>query len=200
MSELKLSLQLGVFCGSSIGAKPLYRDVAVELGRAIALRQVGLVYGGGGIGLMGALADAVLAAGGQVIGVIPQALASKELAHPNLTELRIVRTMHERKAVMAELADAFLALPGGLGTFDELFEILTWAQLGIHRKPVGLLNTDHYFDPLVGMVEHAVREGFVSPLHRELIIVASSVDDWFDRLATFVPPPISTRWIDLQEV
>jgi len=200
MSELKLSLQLGVFCGSSIGAKPLYRDVAVEDGRAIALRQVGLVYGGGGIGLMGALADAVLAAGGQVIGVIPQALASKELAHPNLTELRIVRTMHERKAVMAELADAFLALPGGLGTFDELFEILTWAQLGIHRKPVGLLNTDHYFDPLVGMVEHAVREGFVSPLHRELIIVASSVDDWFDRLATFVPPPISTRWIDLQEV
>ncbi|NBO64226.1 MAG: TIGR00730 family Rossman fold protein [Acidobacteria bacterium] len=200
MSELKLSLQLGVFCGSSIGAKPLYRDVAVELGRAIALRQVWLVYGGGGIGLMGALADAVLAAGGQVIGVIPQALASKELAHPNLTELRIVRTMHERKAVMAELADAFLALPGGLGTFDELFEILTWAQLGIHRKPVGLLNTDHYFDPLVGMVEHAVREGFVSPLHRELIIVASSVDDWFDRLATFVPPPISTRWIDLQEV
>lgn len=200
MSEHKQIRRLAVFCGSSVGTNPLYRDVARELGQTLAERRIELVYGGGGIGLMGVLADAVLAAGGRVTGVIPTGLASKEVAHPNLTDLRVVATMHERKAEMADLADAFLALPGGMGTFDELFEILTWAQLGIHRKPIGLLNIDRYFDPLIAMVDHAVREGFVSSLHRGLIIVADSSDQWFSRLAAYEPPAVSTRWIGMQEV
>jgi len=192
--------QLCVFCGSSPGTNPRHREMARQLGQTLAAKEIRLVYGGGGIGLMGALADATLAAGGQVIGVIPSGLATKEVAHPHLTELRIVRTMHERKARMADLADAFLALPGGMGTFDELFEIITWAQLGIHRKPIGLLNIDHYFDPLIEMVEHAVREGFVSPHHRGLIIIAESVDEWFARLADFQPLTTSTSWIEMRDI
>jgi uncharacterized protein (TIGR00730 family) len=192
--------RLCVFCGSSPGTNPLHRQMAQRLGAALAARHITLVYGGGGIGLMGALADATLAAGGEVIGVIPEGLASKEVAHQNLSELEVVRTMHERKARMADLADAFLALPGGMGTFDELFEILTWAQLGIHRHPIGLLNIDHYFDPLIHMVDHAVREGFVSPAHRDLILVADSVDDWFNRLTEYQPLSISTRWIEMRDV
>lgn len=192
--------QLCVFCGSSPGSNPFYREVAGQLGRALAAREIGLVYGGGGIGLMGAVADATLAAGGQVTGVIPAGLASREVAHQNLTALEVVATMHERKARMADLADAFLALPGGMGTFDELFEIITWAQLGIHQKPIGLLNIDHYFDPLIEMVEHAIREGFVSPHHRGLLIIADSVDEWFARLGQFQPIKISTRWIEMSEI
>lgn len=149
---------------------------------------------------MGAVADATLSAGGEVIGVIPTGLASKEVAHQQLTELRVVATMHERKAAMAELADAFLALPGGMGTFDELFEILTWAQLGIHRKPIGLLNADGYFNPLIHMVDHAVQEGFVAPAHRDLLIIADSVEDWYRRLGQYQPSTISTRWIDIAEI
>lgn len=189
-----------VFCGSSPGTRPLYREVATRLGHELAARHVSLVYGGGGIGLMGAVADGVLAGGGEVYGVIPNGLASKEVAHHALTRLEVVGTMHERKARMAELADAFLALPGGMGTFDELFEILTWAQLGIHRKPIGLLNIDHYFDPLLHMVEHAVGEGFVSPSHRELIIVADTIDDWFSQLAAHQPSSFSTRWLEMGEI
>jgi uncharacterized protein (TIGR00730 family) len=200
MSDHHAIRRLCVFCGSSAGTNPYYREVALKLGRDLAARRIELIYGGGGIGLMGALADGTLAAGGRVTGIIPSGLASKEVAHAYLTELRVVRTMHERKAEMADLADAFLALPGGMGTFDELFEILTWAQLGIHRKPIGLLNIDHYFDPLIAMVDHAVREGFVSAHHRGLIITANSIDDWFDRLLNYQPPPISTRWIGMQEV
>jgi uncharacterized protein (TIGR00730 family) len=192
--------QLCVFCGSSAGTNPLHREIARQLGQVLAAKKIRLVYGGGGIGLMGALADATLTAGGQVIGIIPSGLATKEVAHQHLTELEVVRTMHERKARMADLADAFLALPGGMGTFDELFEIITWAQLGIHSKPIGLLNIDHYFDPLLDMVEHAVREGFVSPHHRNLIIVAQSVDEWFSRLAEYQPLTISTRWVEMGEI
>ena len=191
---------LCVFCGSSPGTNPVYRQNAHQLGISLAERGIGLVYGGGGIGLMGALADATLSAGGEVIGVIPTGLASKEVAHQHLTELRVVATMHERKAAMAGLADAFLALPGGMGTFDELFEILTWAQLGIHRKPIGLLNTDGYFNPLIYMVDHAVQEGFVSPAHRELLIIADSVNDWFSLLGEYQPSTISTRWIGMSEI
>jgi uncharacterized protein (TIGR00730 family) len=192
--------QLCVFCGSSPGTNPRYRDVAGQLGQLLATKEIRLVYGGGGIGLMGALADSTLAAGGQVIGIIPTGLATREVAHPHLTELEVVGTMHERKARMADLADAFLALPGGMGTFDELFEIITWAQLGIHRKPIGLLNIDHYFDPLIEMVEHAVREGFVSPHHRGLLIIADSVEDWFTRLAAYQPLTDSTRWIEMRDI
>src|SRR6516164_2274986 len=143
-----------VFCGSSVGDRPIYLQAALELGRAIAERRLGLVYGGGHIGLMGVLADAVLSGGGEVIGVIPQALVDRELAHTGVTELRVVETMHQRKALMADLSDGFLALPGGFGTGDELFEILTWAQLGLHAKPIGVLNVGGYFDPLLAWLDH----------------------------------------------
>lgn len=158
-----------VFCGSQRGMRPEYAQAAATLGRLLAQRRLGLVFGGGHIGLMGVLADAALAAGGEVIGVIPQLLVDRELAHPHLTELRIVRSMHERKALMAELADAFIALPGGLGTLEELCEVLTWAQLGLHAKPCGCLNVCGYFDPLVGLLDRAVEEGFLQASHRSLV-------------------------------
>jgi uncharacterized protein (TIGR00730 family) len=178
-----------VFCGSRFGARPEYRAEAMALGRALAARDLTLVYGGGSVGLMGCVADAVLAAGGRVIGVIPEALATKEVAHAGLTELRVVPSMHARKAQMAELADAFVGLPGGFGTFEELFEIVTWAQLGLHAKPVGLLNTAGFFDSLLGLVDHAVREGFILARHRESLVTAASASDLLDRLETRRPQP-----------
>ena len=169
--------RLCVFCGSATGKPALYRDQARELGKEMVQHGWSLVYGAGHIGLMGVLADSVLAAGGEAIGVIPQALVDRELAHRGLTELEIVGTMHERKARMAHLADAFAALPGGFGTCDELFEILTWAQLKIHQKPVGLLNTGGFFDPLLGWMNRLVEDGFLKPHHRDLVRVASSPID-----------------------
>jgi len=166
-----------VFCGSSAGNRAVYADSARRLGGALATASIGLVYGGGHIGLMGILADAVLAGGGQVIGVIPQSLVDRELAHRSLTELRIVRSMHERKALMADLADAFVALPGGFGTGDELLEMLTWAQLGIHAKPVAVLNVDGYFDPLLAWLDNGVLDGFVTTENRRLLKEATSVED-----------------------
>jgi uncharacterized protein (TIGR00730 family) len=154
-----------VFCGSSVGVRPEFAQAAEEMGRLLAERQIRVVYGGGNVGLMGALANAALAAGGQVIGVIPQMLVDRELAHTGLTELRIVLSMHERKALMAELSDAFIALPGGLGTFEELFEVLTWAQLGIHNKPCGCLNVLAYFDALLALLNQAIAEGFLHQRH-----------------------------------
>lgn len=165
-----------VFCGSKSGNRPLYVEMAGRLGRRLAGRGHDLVYGGGATGLMGVVADAVLEAGGRAIGVIPRSMATREVAHPGLTRMHVVATMHERKAMMAELSDAFVALPGGYGTFEELMEMITWAQLGIHRKPVGLLNADGYFDPLVGMFERAVQEGFVRPKYRSLCRVGADVD------------------------
>jgi uncharacterized protein (TIGR00730 family) len=160
-----------VFCGSAAGNAPEYAESARRLGRALAARKLELIYGAGDVGLMGVLADAVLAAGGRVVGVIPQGLVERELAHQGLSELHVVRTMHERKALMADRAGAFLALPGGFGTADELFEILTWAQLGIHTRPVGLLNVKGYFDPLLAWLDRAVQEGFVRDRHRGLLLV-----------------------------
>ena len=192
--------RLCVFCGSAGGVRPGYTAVAQQLGREMAQRDVGLVYGGGGIGLMGILADAVLDAGGEVTGVIPRGLASKEVAHPALTTLHVVETMHQRKAMMAELADAFLALPGGFGTFDELFEIITWSQLGIHRKPIGILNADGYFDPLVSLIDHAVDEGFATPETRDLVRVVASTNEWLRVLDSWEPPPIPIRWISIDQV
>jgi uncharacterized protein (TIGR00730 family) len=160
-----------VFCGSSAGSAPEYAGAARALGRALAARGLELVYGAGHVGLRGVLADAVLQAGGRVVGFIPRALAGRELAHQGLSELHVVGTMHERKAAMADRAGAFVALPGGFGTADELFEILTWAQLGIHAKPVGLLNVQGYFDPLLAWVERAVQEGFVRDTHRGMLLV-----------------------------
>jgi uncharacterized protein (TIGR00730 family) len=189
-----------VFCGSSRGDDPAFALAAQATGESIAARGDHLVYGGGGIGLMGVVADAVLDAGGVAIGVIPAPLATREVAHPSLTQLIVVETMHERKARMAELADAFLALPGGFGTFDELFEILTWAQLGIHRKPVGLLNIAGYFDPLLTLVEQSIERGFVAQSHRSFLFSAGSVADWFRQLDHHRAPDLPRRWIELQDV
>jgi uncharacterized protein (TIGR00730 family) len=162
-------MRLCVFCGSSVGSLPVYAQSAQKLGQLMATRQIGLVFGGGHIGLMGILADAVLAAGGAAWGVIPRALVEKELAHRGLTELHVVTTMHERKALMADLSDGFIALPGGFGTADELFEILTWRQLGLHTKPIGILNVNGFFDPLLAWLNRAVEEGFLRFEHRRLL-------------------------------
>jgi uncharacterized protein (TIGR00730 family) len=166
---------LCVFCGSNRGNNPAYEAAAQQLGAELASRGITLVYGGGNVGLMGILADATLHAGGKVIGVIPEALMAREVGHRGLTELHIVKTMHERKALMAELSDGFIALPGGIGTFEEFFEVLTWAQLGIHNKPCALLNVAGFFDPLLQMIEHTVAEGFLRPSHRSHMVVASEI-------------------------
>ena len=165
----------------------------------LAQRGIGLVYGGGNVGLMGALADAALAAGGQVIGVIPEALLAKEVGHRGLPDLRVVKSMHERKALMAELSDGFIALPGGFGTFEEFFEVLTWSQLSFHAKPCALLNVAGFFTPLLQMVDHAVAEGFIRPAHRELVLVDDSVEGLLERMARFTPPTVH-KWIDSDKV
>ena len=177
-----------VFAGSSAGARPEYEEAARALGMELARRELGLVYGGSSTGLMGAVADAALAAGGEVIGVMPRGLFRREVAHLGLTELREVGSMHERKALMADLVDGFIALPGGYGTFDELFEIVTWAQIGITEKPIGLLDVMAYYKPLLALVEHAVREGFVPPGHVALLIRETDPVALLDRLAAYTPP------------
>lgn len=184
-----------VFCGSSLGSRPAYPDAARRLGEALARRRIGLVYGGGGIGLMGVIADAALAAGGEVIGVIPGALEGRELAHGKLTKLLVVGSMHERKAKMAELSDAFVALPGGLGTLEELAEVLTWAQLGLHRKPCALLDVGGYWQPLTALLDHAVAERFVRPEHRAMLLMDDDPEAILDRLSSYRPPAVE-KWID----
>jgi uncharacterized protein (TIGR00730 family) len=174
-----------VFAGSSSGARAEYAEAAQALGREMARRGLGLVYGGARRGLMGALADAALAEGGEVIGVIPRGLFQREVAHHGLTTLHEVASMHERKALMSDLADGFIALPGGYGTFDELFEIVTWAQLGIHTKPIGLLDVREYFAPLLTLIERATQEGFVPPAHATPLLRAESPNELLDRLASF---------------
>lgn len=176
----------------------MFAAAARELGAAIARKRWGLVYGAGNVGLMGVLADAVLAAEGEVIGVIPEALVAKELAHRGLSELHIVASMHERKALMAELADGFVAMPGGFGTLDEFCEILTWAQLGLHRKPCGLLNVAGYFDPLLQQVERAVAGGFVRAEHQGLFVVETEPMKLLQRLVKFTPPKVE-KWIRAEE-
>lgn len=163
-----------VFCGSHSGANAAYREAATAMGSYLAERQIELVYGGGGIGLMGTLADAVLSSGGVVTGVIPEFLSAKEIAHPKLNQMYVVQSMHERKAKMAELADAFIAMPGGIGTFEEFFEVVTWAQLGLHQKPCGLLNTRGYYDPLLALLDRALEEGFLKLEHRSLFVTSDS--------------------------
>jgi uncharacterized protein (TIGR00730 family) len=188
-----------VFCGSATGTNPAYSAAARELGRALAVRKLALVYGGGRVGLMGEVATAALSAGGDVIGVIPHALSGKEIALADCTELIVVDTMHERKALMADRSDAFVALPGGFGTCDELFEILTWAQLGIHRKPVALLNTNAFFTPLLAWLDRVVAEGLLKPGHRDLLLVADTVPDLLAKLAAWVPPAPVTKWVEPEE-
>jgi uncharacterized protein (TIGR00730 family) len=186
-----------VFCGSRVGANPVYAEAARQFGAALAAGGLGLVYGGGAVGLMGVVADAALAAGGRVVGVLPRRLSAREIAHAGLTELHIVETMHQRKALMADRADAFAALPGAFGTCDELFEILTWAQLGLHRKPVGLLNVAGYFDPLLAWVSHMRREGFLWPEHAGMLLVEREIDALLRRLQGWTPAgPAPEKWLE----
>jgi uncharacterized protein (TIGR00730 family) len=187
--------RLCVFSGSSPGAQPDYRRAAEELGRALAGQGVGLVYGGASVGLMGVVADAVLDAGGDAIGVIPQALVEREIAHPGVSELRVVGSMHERKALMAELADGFVALPGGMGTLEELFEVYTWTQLGLHSKPLGLLDVRSYYAKLVAFLDHAVEERFLTVEHREMLVVEQRAEALLEAFRRW-RAPVRTKWID----
>ncbi|KMO43251.1 LOG family protein [Methylobacterium tarhaniae] len=191
-------MRLCVFCGSSDGARPLYREAATALGRSFAESGIELVYGGGKVGLMGAVADGVLAAGGRVTGIIPQALVEKETAHLGLTELRVVASMHERKALMADLADGFVALPGGLGTFEEMFEVWTWAQLGYHRKPLAVFNAGGFFDGLLSFLDSVVQEGFVREPHRAMLIVGTEPADLVARIRAYEPPRV-IKWVKAEE-
>lgn len=185
--------RLAVYCGSATPADPVYIERAREVGRGLAERGIGIVYGGGRLGLMGAVADAALAAGGEVIGVIPQALVDAELAHRGLTDLRIVGTMHERKQAFTDLGDGFVTLPGGTGTMDELWEAMSWAQLGYHAKPVGLLNVAGYYDGLIEFVGKMGEVGFMRPQHRSLLIVDSELDGLLGQMARHVPPVAIAR-------
>jgi uncharacterized protein (TIGR00730 family) len=187
-----------VYAGSNVGARPEYAQAAAALARALVARRIDIVYGGADVGLMKIVADTAMAAGGAVTGVMPEALVAREIGHRTVTELRVVSSMHERKALMAELSDGFAALPGGFGTVEELVEIATWAQLGLHAKPVGLLNVAGYYDHLVAFFDRAVEEGFVRPQHRELLLTAPHPDALLDAFERWVPPRVH-KWLDLDE-
>ena len=176
----------------------MYADAARSMGALLARRGIGLVYGGGNVGLMGVIADAVMASGGEVIGVIPQSLASREIAHAGITELRVVDSMHARKAMMAELSDGFIAMPGGVGTFEEFFEVVTWTQLGLHRKPCGLLNVDGFYTPLALFIDQAVTEGFIKAVHRAAIVVDDNPERLLDTLSSIELPTVP-KWIGREE-
>ncbi len=193
MPKLK---RICVFCGSSVGARPSYREAAQRLGEFLAERGIGVVFGGGGIGLMGAVADAALAKGGEVIGVIPESLVRREIGHRGVTKLHVVETMHQRKALMADLSNAFIALPGGYGTLEEFCEAITWSQLGIQRKPCGLLNIEGYWDGLLAFLDHAVDEQFVRPENSELVLVARRPELMLERLEEWTPPAHIEKWLD----
>jgi len=188
-------MRLCVFSGSSSGRTPAYTEAARGLGEALAEAGIGLVYGGASVGLMGTLADAALGAGGEVVGVMPQSLIDKEVGHPGLSDLRVVGSMHERKALMADLSDGFIALPGGVGTLEELFEVWTWAQLGHHRKPCALFNVDGYYDSLAVFLDEVVREQFVKPVHRDMLIVERELPDLLAAIDAYAPPVVD-KWIE----
>ena len=187
--------RVAVFCGSSDAVAPVYREQARRFGRLLAERGIGLVYGGGRVGLMGEVADGALQAGGQVYGVIPDKLQAREVGHPGLTELFVVASMHARKQIMSTMADAFVVLPGGFGTLDETFEAVTWTQLGYHRKPVGLLDVAGFFEPLVAFLDHAAKEGFVRPVHRQLVLHDADPERLLRRMAE-VELPAFHQWIE----
>ena len=183
-----------VFTGSRLGARAEYAEAARRLGKALVHRGYGLVYGGGNVGLMNVIADTVLAMDGHVTGVIPDSLVTREVAHQGLTDMRVVQSMHERKAVMAELSDGFIALPGGIGTMEELFEVLSWAQLGIHNKPCGLLNASGYYQPLINFLDHAVAEDFLKPKHRDLLIVENEPEKLLERMEELISSRAAARF------
>jgi uncharacterized protein (TIGR00730 family) len=187
-----------VFCGSSLGVRPEYGEAAAQLGRVLAGSGIGLVYGGARVGLMGALADAVLAAGGEATGVMPRALVEKEIAHSGLTELHVVESMHERKTMMSDLADAFVLLPGGFGSWEEFCEVVTWLQLGMHQKPCGVLNVAGYYDALLSLTAHAAAEGFLRLGHRDLVIVADNPQQLLLQLRA-APIPTEVKWVTKDE-
>ena len=187
-----------VFCGANDGSRPIYREQAEALGALLVREKIGLVYGGSNVGLMGLVADTVLAGGGETIGVIPQALVDKEVAHRGLSDLRIVNSMHERKAMMMDLSDGFIALPGGYGTFDELCEVLSWAQLGLHQKPIGILNIEGYYDLFVKMLNHAAAERFLRPEHREMLLEATTPEQILAAMRAYVPRQVK-KWITRDE-
>jgi len=189
--------RLCVFCGSSLGARAAYAEATAALGAEMAARGVGLVYGGAHVGLMGLLADTCRAAGGEVVGVIPESLVEAEVAHTDLVDLRVVGSMHERKALMAELSDAFVALPGGFGTLEEFCEVLTWSQLGLHDrpKPCGVLDVAGFFEPLLALFDAGVAEGFIRPEHRGLVLASTEPAELLDALAGWVPPPPVRKWV-----
>ncbi|MEZ4862031.1 MAG: TIGR00730 family Rossman fold protein [Caldilineaceae bacterium] len=188
-----------VFCGSSAGAQPIFQEQAQQLGAALVARGIHLVYGGGSIGLMGAVARTVATGGGKVTGVIPRSLKTKEVVGEVYGELVVVKSMHERKATMARLAQAFIAMPGGFGTLDELFEVITWGQLGIHAKPIGLLNVAGFFDFIESWVEHALSQGFIRPQHRHLLVIEREPAALIERLLHHTPPAGLVQWLDLDE-
>lgn len=192
---LKIMKRICVFCGSNNGANPLFLEMAERVGKFFARENIELVYGGGRVGLMGKVADTVLANGGRVIGAIPESLAIKEVAHQGLTELHLVNSMHERKALMAELADGFIALPGGFGTFEEFCEIITWAQLGIHQKPCALLNAGGFYDHLIALFEQAYQQNFIRDEHRRLVLIESDIENLYKLMKEF-QPPVLEKWID----
>lgn len=183
---------IAVFCGSSEGVSPIYRQAATKMGQALASKQITLVYGGAKVGLMGAVADAVLTQGGKVIGILPHFLQTREIAHEGLTELIMVDSMHDRKAKMAEMSDGFIAMPGGPGTMEEYFEIFTWGQLGLHRKPCGLLNVNHYFDPLLAMFDTMEREQFMQPKYRPMVITDDTPEGILEKFSTYSAPAVKT--------
>jgi uncharacterized protein (TIGR00730 family) len=187
-----------VFCGSNLGAGDAYRTAATQLGAALVRHDLGLVFGGGRVGLMGVLADAVLAAGGDVIGVIPQALVARELAHRRVSKMHVVGSMHERKALMADLSDGFIALPGGYGTLEEFCEMVTWSQLGLHCKPCGLLNVAGFFDSLLALFEHAIAERFIVEAHRNLLVIDRDAEGLLGRMLSYEPPRVE-KWLDRDE-
>lgn len=190
----RLPVRVCVFCGASPGTNPVYLDAAKATGRMLAERGIGLVYGGASVGTMGVVADAALAAGGEVYGVIPQSLVDREVAHHGLTQLRVVPTLHERKAAMASLSDGFLTLPGGAGTLEEFFEVWSWAQLGLHTKPVALLDVDGFYQPLLSFLDHVIAEGFLRTGYQRSLIIEPDLPAVLDRFASYTPPP--AKWSD----
>ncbi|WP_110953725.1 LOG family protein [Anaerosinus massiliensis] len=187
-----------VYAGSNLGNRPEYKNCAIQLGKILVQNKISLIYGGSKVGLMGELANQVLASSGEVIGITPKGLFPKEIIHENLTELIEVKDMHERKHKMGDLADGFIALPGGVGTYEELFEMLSWAQLKIHQKPIGILNTACFFDPLIDMIQRTIQEGFMQPANVQLLLIDKSPDHLIDQMKAYTPPDLGIKWRALE--